>query len=288
MRRTLASLLLIAAWGAADAQVHVLLSQRDAPYESAGRAAAAAAGPGATVGIVGEPVPAAARMVIAVGMAAADAAVRGERPVVATLVPEAGWRSLPTGAAHTAIFLDQPLARQVALVRAVLPPARELAVLFGPASRGTEPALQQAARRWNFRVHAATVDDFQSANGELSGLLRSSEVLLALPDPSIYNRYTVQSILLATFRLRRPVIGFSEALVRAGALAAVHSTPEQLGTEAGSTAAEWLQGSGPLPPAAHPRQFTLSVNRQVAFSLGISLPPDAVLLQSLQAAEDAP
>jgi hypothetical protein len=47
----------------------------------------------------------------------------------------------------------------------------------------------------------------------------------------------------------------------------------------------WLEDRSALPPPAKPETYTLSVNRQVAHSLGISLPTDELLLRRLRELE---
>ena len=67
----------------------------------------------------------------------------------------------------------------------------------------------------------------------LKQVLEDAEVLLALADAQIYNSNSLQNILLTSFRARVPLVAFSPAYVRAGALMAVHVTPTQLGAQAG-------------------------------------------------------
>ena len=240
------------------------------------------------------PVPDDAVAVVTVGAAATSHYVAGgdPRPLFATLLPSASWDAIVATAdpshERTAVWLDQPLSRQLAFIRVLLPPLRELGVLFGPESSALEVDLRAAAAARQIRVNGLMSAPEAEINGALTELLRRSEALLALPDPAVYNRYNVQSVLLASFRARRPVIGFSESWVRAGALAALHTPPPQLGEDLGGVIATWLDGRGPLPPARAPDRWSVSVNRQVAFSLGLHLPADAVLDSRLRSALEVP
>lgn len=296
MRRLLAMLVLSSALAPAHGseRVHVMLSEEAAPYRAA--AAAIVQGLGSvpvSTGLATDPVPGNATVLVPLGMLATDRAIPAAagRPVFATLVPAASWGRLMAGTANaqmTALFLDQPLQRHAALVRTLLPPVRELGVVYGPSSGALEARLQEVATHFSIRIHGATVSDPADVGDAVVAVLQRSEALLALPDPQAYNRYTVRAVLLATFRLRRPVIGFSEAWVRAGALGAVYSTPEQLGTELAGIISAWATDRGPTPEARYPSQYSLSVNRQVAFSLGINLPTDPVLLERVRALEANP
>ncbi|MEK9804380.1 MAG: ABC transporter substrate binding protein, partial [Curvibacter sp.] len=104
----------------------------------------------------------------------------------------------------------------------------------------------------------------------LRKILEESDVLLALADPQIYNSNSIQNILLTSFRAQVPMLAFSPSYVRAGALMAVHSTPRQIGQQAGVLVRGVLQGQ-PLGPPQFPLQFEVSVNEHVARSLGLRL-----------------
>lgn len=297
IRALLALALIALAMSAAPAHarpvIHFVLSEPNGPYHEVFVAARDALDLHATVsvGAVDDAVPDTASAIVAVGTAAATrwAGSDDPRAVFATLVPSAGWHSLVRGdpAQRHALFLDQPLARQLALVRVLMPPLRELGVVYGPASVGRRAELLDAADRFHLFINAHHATSSADIEDTFLTVLRRSEALLALPDSAVFTRFNVQSLLLTSFRLRRPVIGFSESWVRAGALAAVHTTPSQLGAELAETITAWLPDRGALPPPGPPTRYTLSVNRQVAFSLGLNLAPDAVLQQRLRALVEA-
>jgi ABC-type uncharacterized transport system substrate-binding protein len=104
-----------------------------------------------------------------------------------------------------------------------------------------------------------------------------------LPDPLVFNKGTVQSLLLTTYRYQDPVIGFSQAYVKAGALAAVYSSPEQIGRQTGEALVRVLAGRALLLPLPeYPKYFSVSVNYQVARSLGLSVGDEALIYQKLK------
>jgi ABC-type uncharacterized transport system substrate-binding protein len=111
--------------------------------------------------------------------------------------------------------------------------------------------------------------------------------LLALPDASIFNAGTIHNILLSALRARQPLIGFSEAYVRAGAVAAVYSMPRHVGRQAGEIAARALAGA-PLPPPQYPRAFSVSVNHTVARALGLAVEEEGAIASRLQRMEREP
>jgi len=118
----------------------------------------------------------------------------------------------------------------------------------------------------------------------LHELLQNSEVLFALPDSAIYNDSTIRNILLTTYRRGIPLIGFSPGIVKAGALCAVSSTPAQIAAQA-ATLIRQFGDSHPLPVAQYPQEFEITINEQVANSLGLPIKTTSELSHEIKAAE---
>ncbi|ENO90670.1 ABC transporter substrate-binding protein [Thauera linaloolentis] len=209
-------------------------------------------------------------------------------PMVHAMLPAAALETLPTqrGGPAAAIVLDQPAPRLIALLGLALPATRNIALISSPASKTTVENLQRAAKSANFEVmhaHLANDDELFPA---LEHVLSRPGVLIATPDPVVFNRYTVQNILLATFRRRSPVLGFSDAYVRAGALLGLYSTPAQIGEDAADAVRGMLAGSPPSPVSG-PKRFEVGVNDRVARALGLSLPSADALARELRRQEGA-
>lgn len=236
-----------------------------------------------------------AKLQIAVGAAALQAALDSEvrAPILATLLPLASYEQIleqtgrRSGRQVSALYLDQPLHRQFALIRLALPDTRRVGVVLGPQSRTVSAALTKAAEDQGLRLLTSRADTPDGIFAALQKLMGDIDVLLVAPDPVIYNSTTIQSILLTTYRAQIPLVGFSPAYVKAGALVAVYSSPGQLGTQAGEIAHGVLAGR-PLPAAQPPRDFNVSGNAHVARSLGVPLENDAQLTDRLRQMERRP
>ncbi len=217
---------------------------------------------------VGEPLPE-ADLVVAVGMKAATAAANITLPALNVLVPRAGFDRLsrPASPSFSAIYMDQPLERQLALISSVLPGTPHVGVLYATPPVELENLRRLSAAR-NFTLYEHVVDQRHPLANALSNLLEESEVLLVLPDAQVYNSDTIRNILLETYRKQVPMVGLSPGYVRAGALCAVYSTPQQIAKQA-ADAIEQFATSGRLPASQYPVEFDVSVNTQVARSLGL-------------------
>ncbi len=232
-------------------------------------------------------------IVVAVGVQALLQASKLDNkiPLMAVLVPRPSFdkillESKRSSRNTSAIVLDQPYARQLALVKTVLPNATRLGVLLGPSSLDSKKELEQAALQQGITLLYATVNNPYELSSGLKQLMESSEALWAIPDPIVYSRETVQAILLTTYRYQKPVFGFSQAYVRAGALAAIHSTPQQIAKQlAEELAALSAKSKSSLPGVRYPRYFSVDVNLQVGQSLGVDVSNDVALSDLLTRTE---
>ena len=77
------------------------------------------------------------------------------------------------------------------------------------------------------------------------------------------------------------MVGFSEGLVKAGALLGLFSTASQQGRQGAEIAARFLAGDGGLPAPQYPKYFTVRANYSVARSLGLRLEEEAALAAAL-------
>lgn len=282
------------------AVVTVVLSDESAPYQEAAEAVEAALRPQHRVvrvladklAISGTALSR-ANLIVTVGVKAADliAAQGGSTPVFAVLVTEDWYlsqgraRLSAGGRSAGAIVLEQPLSRQLRLVRSAFPKADTIGAVVGHRNAGMLEALQAAAEAEGFELASAVVESESALVPTLGQVLKEADLLLAVPDAEVLNRNTVQSVLMTTYRYRDPMVGYSKALSRAGALVSLYSSPEQIGRQAGEVAGKALIG-GKLPGMLWPKYFSISVNDHVARSLGVDVPAEEALLNGLGGGND--
>lgn len=232
-------------------------------------------------------------LIVTLGTRAAQA-VSGLAPrtlVLHTLLPRSAFEKLSgkgdDSRRTSAVFIDQPASRQLELLRIALPEWSRVALVVGRESSELGARLQASARDKRLRPMLETASGESDLYPALQRMLVEPAVLLAVPDASLFNNRTISNILLTAYHHRSPVIGFSPAYVKAGALLALYSTPAQIGQQAGEVARQGL-ASGSLQPPAAPRHFRIGTNPYVARSLGISLEDASVLQERLERAEGTP
>jgi putative ABC transport system substrate-binding protein len=235
------------------------------------------------------------RLIVTVGTSAFQAAASTDlrTPILAVLLPRSAYERIVEQAGRratrplSAVFLDQPVARQLDLIRVALPEKRRIGIVFGPESQSLAAALQSAAQERELRLSTSRVGSAEDIFPALQRIVGDAELLLAEPDPLVYNSATIQNILLTSYRAQIPLIGFSPAYIRAGALLALFTTPSQVGTQAGEITRAWFSGKG-LPPPQAPREFSVAVNPHVARSLGLRLDEPAAIGDKLRQMERRP
>ncbi|WP_060514474.1 hypothetical protein [Pseudomonas sp. NBRC 111132] len=184
----------------------------------------------------------------------------------------------------TLLWSDAPLGRQLRLARYLLPQAQRIGVLYGEHSSFLLDELRHAARPLGLEIIAQDWSDPRDSR-PLQHLLGSSDVLLGLDDPNLYNSKTAKNLLLSSYGRQMALIGPNAGFVRAGALASTYSDQD-----------DWLAELDQLldqPPARWPRslyptRYGVSGNQQVARALGLEpIDPNAAA-KALAAGDPTP
>ncbi|MGE3320460.1 MAG: ABC transporter substrate-binding protein [Candidatus Berkiella sp.] len=189
----------------------------------------------------------------------------------------------------SAIYLDQPLSRQLNLIACLFNHyhPKLVGVILGNESRYHQESLQNLARHFPFTLQTVIVNKFENPATVLDTLLDDAKVILAIPDSRIYNPKTARGMLLTAFHKRVPLVGYSRTFVNNGAFAAVYSSTKQLADQTADEIIKIMHNKGKLPAPQYPRDFTVSVNTQVARSLGIPVDNEAQIKHAMDKMESA-
>lgn len=231
-------------------------------------------------------------LVIALGVKAlaASAHLKFSTPVLGVFIPMPAFNSLLVKSKRdlgnlSAIVLDQPFSRQFLLIKNILPASKKIGVLLGPTSSQYADLLKEEGEDAGLSVMEENVYLEADLIPKLNAALATSDALMAVPDTLIYSRETAQPILLTSYRQQKPIFGYSQSYVRAGAIAAVYSSSKQIAKQAAEIALISQQSSNLLPPPQAPKYFSIMVNYQVARSLNLVLKSDEEIYQKVLAAD---
>jgi putative tryptophan/tyrosine transport system substrate-binding protein len=189
----------------------------------------------------------------------------------------------------TAIFLDHPIGRQLNLVQHLMLPSEQhlpIGVILGPTSSSDRDILQQEAHERHLSLKIIHVNANENPVHSLGLVLNSTSLLFALPDPYVFNPDTARGILLAAFRKKIPLVGYTRTYVSKGALAAVYSTPQQIAKEAAAFILDITEKPITEYPAPRfPKAFAVTVNQQAARSLERFIDSEAAIQYAMQTRE---
>lgn len=228
-----------------------------------------------------------ADLIVAVGMKASASAIRQSKvPVLVVMVPRVSYeesirKSVNSDNASliSAIYLDQPWERQFNFIQAALPKHTRIGILLSDNSLLDVRHMKKQASKHNLTLVLRNVLPGENLYSALDEVLTGGDLLLAVPDNTIYNSIEIRNILLSCYRSGIPFIGLSQAYVNAGAIGAIFSTQQQLADQIEESIRYFIK-YGKLPIDSYSREFTISLNPEVARSLSINL-PDANTLKGV-------
>ncbi len=230
------------------------------------------------------------QLIIAVGSRTSKALLdsNNNTPMLSLLMPEnlaLGFAQLyPQKTGWHSLLIDQPLERHFHLISALLGEQTDTGLILGKLNETLQADYQKAANNTGHSLQIQNIQQTEQLTESIKFLSQRSDVLLMSADPEIYNKNTIRSILLSSYRHRLPVIGFSKSLTHAGAIAAIYSEPEQISLQAVKISLQILRGEA-TEKAYSPDSFSVSVNYQVARSLGYRFSDEDTIVQLIKAYE---
>jgi hypothetical protein len=194
--------------------------------------------------------------------------------VIAAFTSSQVWRAVTADLppmrlmAMTAIYAEPAPADQLRLISLLYKRPVRVAAIVSRETGFLKPLL-----------HGATpveIEDYSAGDDINYALNRvgQAQVLLAMPDRTVYSAENFRNILLSTYRHNQSVIGFSADMVRAGALATTYSNIEHINAHVADLAADFV-ATGELGPPQFPRYFRTIINEGVARSLQVSMSEEA-------------
>lgn len=207
----------------------------------------------------------AGKVYIAIGQEAvvATTSLRPQPPVIATMILRG---DVPPGTATGEIDLDVPPRLLVHELRRLFPQYGRVGLLTsGNDDRG---AFLTAAREASAQLYVQEVGGPAGLCKSLLALKDKVDVVLVLPDNSLYNNATVQALILTSLESGTPIVGFSAAFVRAGAAAGIFADFRDAGRLAAENALR-LDLNHPQHSVEQPRKLTVAVNQRIVRLLGL-------------------
>lgn len=229
-------------------------------------------------------------IIVSIGTAATRWALANtDQPMMAGMIPADSFhrfREDNPDRRLTGMFIDQPPARHMALIRVLLPEAEHAALFAAGIDESQQSTLLDAASAVGLDLHIRQANSRSDIIRAVRELRTRMDAFLILPGGATMSAASLRALLLHGFHEQIPVFGYSPGLVTAGSLAAVHSDPRELGSESAEQLQQLVTGPGSAwPPGRYPSNFRISSNRELARSLQLRLPSDDTLRERIQALE---
>ena len=222
-------------------------------------------------------------LIFAIATPAAQAAYNATKdiPIVITAVTdpvESGlaksWDASGTNVTGTSDLT--PVAKQMALIKDILPEAKTVGVLYTTSEVNSEIQVglaERAAQELGFeivRVGISTVNDIPNA---IASIIDKVDVLYSPTDNLVSSAMPV--VWNACVDKKIPVFAGEEGMVKAGGIATEGIDYYQLGYETGLMAIEVLEGKDPSTlPINTLENTTLIVNEENANAIDLTIPKD--------------
>lgn len=171
----------------------------------------------------------------------------------------------------TGASLDIPVKTQFGELKAIIPKARKIGVIYNlKENEHIIERARQAAKDMGVILKEYPINSIK----EIPKVEEMDiDTLWLIPDTMVCQRAVIRHILLSSLRKKIAVMGISSAYVKAGALMALSCDYEDIGRQSGEIAVKILKGESSSDTAATvPRKTKLSLNLTVADRLGINIP----------------
>jgi ABC-type uncharacterized transport system substrate-binding protein len=131
--------------------------------------------------------------------------------------------------------------------------------------------IKLVSKKYNINNKAIHIKNDENIARTLINKLSKDDVLLALPNTNIYNKNSAKSIILSAYHKNVPIIAYSNAFAKAGALASLYSSINNIAYKTASVANNIIENGYDEQKEYYPDEFTIKINFAVARSLNIEI-----------------
>lgn len=210
---------------------------------------------------------------VAIGSDAAEALhkrIAEPHPVIYCMVADPDGLGLNGGKSIYGVNTNVPISAQTALIAQALPRAHTIGLLLqsdNADDRRVCDSLKEALPA-GWSVETIYADQQKSVSKAIDTLFdRKIDIVWTTPDSTVFDQATLRSLLLTSLRRKIPVFGYSQGLVKAGALFGVCIDPQTQGEQAAALLDRVRKGQKEnMSP-----EYDIAVNLNVAERMSINL-----------------
>ncbi len=214
-------------------------------------------------------------VILAVGAKAATLAKENlsETPMVycAVITPEKHGFTVGN---ITGIAMEIPVKEQFRVFKSAVPTLKHIGVVYDPSK--TESLIRRAreeAHLLGLELIAVAVSHPRDLPGAIRRLLPQVQGVWMVPDSTVMTTDSIQFILLTTLQENVPLMAFSSALVKSGALLSLSPDYFTIGKQSSRLIDKILTNpNSPRGKIVYPEASYVSINLKTARILGIDIP----------------
>jgi hypothetical protein len=189
---------------------------------------------------------------------------------------------------QAALYMSQSYCKKIQLIKNINKQWNTFSYLDNKVKPVNRKKITRCANQYGLTAIRVSTSQDGNLSQDIKEAIKNSDLLLALPNKTIYNSKSVKNILLTSYRNRKPVIGFSNNFVNAGALASIHSNPEQITTGIHNLIKHYYENNNHFKNTVnYPEEFDISINKQVFRALNLTTPDLEILKKSLTSTSNA-
>jgi len=197
-----------------------------------------------------------------------------ETSVLATMILQE--KLLEPQSSYNVLLVQFSVEVQLQWLQKFLPHVQRIGILYNPVQNSQWiREAEKVARKRNIKIVPFEVTSAKQLQAGLKYINRNADVLLAIPDQTVYSGKTAKEVLLFSYRNRIPFIGLSAHWVKAGALYALGVDYRDLGRQAAELANNILAGKSP-ENISHPEKIIYTLNTRTMDHLRLEITNDLI------------
>ncbi len=223
--------------------------------------------------------------IVSIGYKAAKAVSKHKikTPIIYSLIPdnESLRRSIPCKKTTCyKAYINQPLNRYTKLFK-VLFPEKNLVLATTKANTRKAQQVKTASKNIGIVYKEIRIQK-QNTTRSFINKLNNNDVLLALPNPDIYNANNAKSIILSTYHANVPIIAYSKSFAKAGALVSLYSSIDNIADKTASIINKIIMEGPQKQKEYYPDDFMIKINSAVARSLNIDIDSESIIKRKIK------
>ncbi len=180
------------------------------------------------------------------------------------------------------IYINQPVSRYIKLFKILFPKGKNLVLATTHTNSKISQQVKSASKNNGIVYKEISIQKNKNISRMFINELTSNDVLLALPNPAIYNANNAKSIILSSYHANVPIIAYSKSFAKAGALISLYSSTDNIAEKTANIVNSIIKDGPQKQKKYYPDNFTIEINSSVARSLNINIDSENVIKRKLK------